>query len=77
MINFLKTKNNIQMKNLKTTLTGLIGGLIVALPTIIQSAVHGTNIEWKQIGLGIAFAALGLLSKDFNVTGGTVDQTTK
>jgi hypothetical protein len=31
---------------------------------------NGTN--WKQVLMSLAMAGLGLVAKDFNVTGGTV-----
>lgn len=53
------------MKNWRTTLIGcLIGGLLQVL-TLVQ---NGT-LDAKTLTLGFGFAALGTLSKDFNVSG--------
>lgn len=53
------------MKNWKTTLLGLAAGALNML-------ANGTN--WKQVLVTLGLAGLGLVSKDSNVTGGTVQQ---
>lgn len=53
------------MKNWKTSVFGLGAG-------VLNMFANGTN--WKQVLVSAAFAALGLFSKDNNVTGGTVNQ---
>ncbi len=53
------------MKNWKTTLFGIGAGALNAL---------ANGLGWKQILLSLGLAAFGLVSKDNNVTGGTVQQ---
>jgi hypothetical protein len=53
------------MKNWKTSLAGLGAGILNLL-------ANGHN--WKQVLLSAAVAALGLVGKDLNVTGGSVHQ---
>jgi hypothetical protein len=57
------------MTNWKTTL----GGIIVALAALITTTVQQghTLADWKTWILPVALAVFGLISKDFNVTGGT------
>lgn len=63
------------MKNWKTSLVGVIGGLIVMLPTIIKAATTPDGkVNWAQVATGAALAMVGMLAKDHNVTGGTVEQ---
>jgi hypothetical protein len=52
-------------KSWKTSLFGLGAG-------ILNMLANGTN--WKQVLLSAGVAALGLFSKDSNVTGGTKQQ---
>lgn len=60
-------------KNWRTSLAGLLGGVVFVAPQI-QACVAGQPCDWKQIAVGVAFAALGLGAKDSNVTGGTKAQ---
>lgn len=61
------THKEITMKNWKTTLVGAIaGGLIAIQPLLATGAV-----DIKALITGFAFAAFGIVAKDFNVTGGT------
>jgi hypothetical protein len=53
------------MKNWKTSLAGLAAGAL-------NLFANGHN--WKQILLSVGVAGLGLFSKDYNVTGGSVQQ---
>lgn len=53
------------MKNWKTTLTGVIGAVALALEKVIST---GTMDERTLIMCAIV-AALGFIGKDFNVTG--------
>lgn len=53
------------MKNWKTTIVGAIaGGLIAIQPLLANGAV-----DFKALAYGFAIAALGVVSKDFNVSG--------
>lgn len=57
------------MINWKTTLLGIIAGTLVILQNAVASYQSGTPVQWLQIVLGITLMALGLVMKDFNVTG--------
>jgi uncharacterized membrane protein YkvI len=55
------------MKNLKTTIAGVITAALVALTNILQ---NGAKLEdWKTWIVPVAIAAMGFVSKDFNATG--------
>lgn len=58
------------MKNWKTTAAS-------ALTAALYAAANGfTNgqVNWKQLAIAGGIAAIGVLAKDLNVTGGTVPQ---
>lgn len=55
----------VQMKNWKTTLTGIIGAIAYAC-----NLIFGLEIPSDAI-LAVAIFAIGLFAKDSNVTGGT------
>lgn len=58
------------MKNWKTTVAGaLMAGANVAL-SLYQSG----TVDARTLLVSAAFAIIGFLAKDFNVTGGTVEQ---
>lgn len=57
------------MKNWKTT---LIGAAFAVANLVIAQLQNG--IDAKAIALSAFGLFVGLLAKDFNVTGGTVDQ---
>jgi hypothetical protein len=50
------------MTNFKTTLTGALLAIIVAVQPIIETGV----INWKQIGLAAVIGLFGFLTKDYN-----------
>ena len=52
------------MKNLYTTITGILGAIAIALIPVIE----GNGFDWKMIGVAVVLAALGVLAKDFNTT---------
>ena len=56
------------MKNWKTTLAGCLSGAIYAVIAAVQSG----TINPKDLAVAGGLAALGILAKDLNVTGGTV-----
>ena len=58
------------MKNWKTTATGCAVAAAYALISYFQSG--GLSVKDGLIAAG--FAAIGVLAKDLNVTGGTVNQ---
>ena len=53
------------MKNWKTTAAGLIGAIALTLQDLFATG----NVDGKTIVSAIVIAAIGYLSKDFNVTG--------
>lgn len=65
-------------KNWKTTLTGIIGGLLLALGPMLGGRLSGDRnqppITIGNVLTGIAVAAMGINSKDRDVTGGTRQQ---
>lgn len=62
------------MKNWKTTLLGFLGAFWILAQPIIANGDFDLNRDWKNlVGAAIA-AAFGLLTKDKNVTGGSVAQ---
>ncbi len=66
------------MKNWKTTLAGLLGGLIIMFGPNVGARLQGDTtvppITSGNYGPAIAIAVLGLLTKDSDVTGGTRQQ---
>jgi len=55
------------MKNLKTTIAGVITAALVALTNILQ---NGAKLEdWKTWVVPVAIAIMGYVSKDYNATG--------
>jgi hypothetical protein len=63
------------MKNWKTTLAGLAGGLLMLFGPRLQGNMNAPPITIGNVGAAIAIAILGAVSKDKNVTGGSVAQT--
>jgi len=60
-------------KNWKTTLLGIIGGV----PQLLAGSgfgVVGGHFDWHTFLSGLAVVGLGLVAKDHNVTGGSVQQ---
>jgi len=53
------------MKNWKTTLAGLIGAVALTLQDLFATG----SVDTKTIISAVVVAALGYLSKDYNVTG--------
>lgn len=62
------------MASIKTTIAGLITGLPVAIYALIQAYNAGTftGKTGFQLVAAIGLILLGLFSKDYNTTGGTV-----
>ena len=54
------------MKNWKTTLTGIIGACATWLITYLSTG----TVDVKTLTIGLVLVVLGVLSKDFDVTGG-------
>ncbi len=62
--------------NNKTTLAGLLAGgipIITALITAYQTGAF-TGKTGEQVAMGVAIIIFGIVSKDYNVTGGTKQQ---
>lgn len=57
------------MKNWKTTLIGIGSGLAYAFLSYLQA-----GLKPKDAAVAVGLALLGSVSKDSNVTGGTVQQ---
>ena len=62
------------MKSWKTTLLGILAGAIPIAQTVLATLQTGQSINWGSVVFGLLIMALGIISKDFNVTGGTVTQ---
>lgn len=63
-------------KNWKTTLAGLVAGLPFAIDAILQAYTAGYFTDktgWQLFG-AIAVIVITNLMKDYNVTGGTIQQ---
>lgn len=62
------------MKNYKTTLAGLVGALPFAIDALVQAYTAGFFTDktgWQLFG-ALAVILITSLTKDHNVTGGTV-----
>jgi len=57
------------MRSWKTTLAGCLLGLIPIAETVLRTLQTGQAISWIQVAIGAGLAVLGLLSKDFDVSG--------
>jgi hypothetical protein len=57
------------MKSWKTSLVGILGGLLMSGPEIYHLIFTGTPFDPKAFIGGMVVLVLGLLSKDFNKTG--------
>ena len=55
------------MKNWKTTLVGVLLAVVVAIQPIVSTGI----VDWGLLVIAALIAALGVLAKDFNVTGTT------
>lgn len=66
------------MKSFKTTLAGLLGGLLITFGPAIGARLAGDKtappITSGNFLPGVAVAVLGALAKDHDVTGGTSQQ---
>lgn len=62
------------MKNWKTSLTGLLIGVPVAIDALIQAYNLGTfsGKTGLELLVAVGLVLLGLFTKDHNVTGGTI-----
>ncbi len=62
------------MKNWKTTLAGILGGLFMLFGPRLSGNVSAPPITLGNVGGAIAVALLGVNAKDNNVTDGTNPQ---
>lgn len=53
------------MKNWRTTIVGAIIGGLIAIQPVLETGTYSV----KELVLGFLFAALGLLAKDYNISG--------
>lgn len=64
--------------NWKTTLAGIFGGFLLAFGPAVGARLSGDKtappITANSVLTGLAVAAVGVLSKDHDVTGGTRQQ---
>ena len=58
------------MKNWKTTLAGCVSAALYA----VIAAVQAGKVDPKDLAIAGGLAAIGILAKDLNVTGGSVSQ---
>lgn len=58
------------MKNWKTTVVGLAGALYLTLQPLLSTG----QVDTKLLTLAVIVGILGFVSKDHDVTGGTVTQ---
>ena len=58
------------MKNWKTTLAGVVGAVVTVAVSLYQTG----TVDVQTWITAIVMAALGVIAKDSNVTGGTVVQ---
>ena len=61
----------------KTTIMGIIAAIVFAIPGLQQLIEQGlTSGNWKEVGAkilsGIVIGLIGFFAKDYNVTGGVV-----
>ncbi len=64
------------MTNIKTTLAGLIPGLLIGGQALLEAYEKG-QFEGKtgvQLAIALGFVLLGAYSKDHDVTGGKIQQ---
>jgi hypothetical protein len=59
------------MKNWKTTTAGILAALAQIAVPLLSS---GVGLTWKTVVPAVLTGAVGILAKDSNVTGGTVQQ---
>ena len=57
------------MRNWKTTLAGIVAGLIPVLTEAYDHLAHGDPVRWELVAMGLLIAMLGSVSKDYDVTG--------
>jgi len=78
-IGYLVIDNKIKIMNftnIKTTLAGAFGGLLLAAQPVLEAYKTGAfdGKTGTQLAAAVAIVLLGIYSKDKNVTGGTTPQ---
>ncbi len=56
--------------NWKTTTAGIIGGSIPIIDATCTAILQGKPVNLTEISIGFALVVLGVLSKDYDKTGG-------
>lgn len=62
------------MKNWRTSLIGFLGAFWLLAQPIITNGEFDIERDWKSLVGAALAAAFGLMTKDKNVTGGSVEQ---
>jgi len=62
------------MKNWKTSLVGFLAAFWLLAQPIIMNGNFDLSRDWKSLVYAAIATAFGLLTKDNNVTGGSVQQ---
>jgi len=57
------------MKSPKTTIIGILLGLIPIGQEVLNGLGSGTHIDWKNVLLGLGFGVFGYFAKDRDHTG--------
>jgi hypothetical protein len=60
-----------EMKNWKTSLLGVIGGLFMLFGPRLSGDATAPPVTMGNVGAAAAIAVLGILAKDHDATGGT------
>ena len=63
------------MKNWRTTVTGVLGGISIFLYDFLTGLQAGKPFDPKALIIGLVLVILGIVAKDFSTTGGTVAST--
>jgi hypothetical protein len=69
----------ISLKSIKTTIAGVIAGLLIILPQLqnLLDADPATLCSWEAIATGLAVMGIGILARDGNLTSKDVGAVTK
>jgi hypothetical protein len=57
-------------KSWKTSLVGIMLGLIPIWQQVLFSLRDHKTVDWEQVAVGAGIIILGLVAKDYDVTGG-------
>lgn len=59
------------MKSWKTTVAGILAGSIPILQQLYELVEHNQPVNWTLVLIGFSIMLLGVVSKDFDVSGGS------